>query len=328
MIHDLDNIIFETTGVTLQARYVRPDGRPWATDPNPKWLWLGNWTTSRGNRAIGAINLNKVASRFGKEGIEALRRWLPEILGIIDVSGDIKSEDIDLDSFDTILLEVDSRPLKSTPTARGRYDVMRYDIPDTTINAIADFAYETPRIDRMGQVRKGKIESLSKMESLRKAEEDLDEVSREIEKYVPEVPEVPVATPEKSIKDVIKTKEEVPEVPKVPEEAPEVPPEAPEEVPEVPEAPEVPPEPEKLKEIPPEPEEIPPEKTPEQSAAEKMVKANMEISDESPIGTPELPGEPPTETKKPEVITGVPEVKPEEKKPEKELPPEEEDFEL
>ncbi|HUU40925.1 MAG TPA: hypothetical protein VMW42_08295, partial [Desulfatiglandales bacterium] len=143
MIYNLDKIIEEEiSGVGVHAKYTKPDGTPWATDPHPFWLWLGTWTTSKGNRSIGAINLNKVATRHGEEGLKLLKQWLPVILQNVPIEGNeeinLETEDIENSILDDhILFEaVEARPLKGTGTTLGRWEVGAKYIPNDIIRDI------------------------------------------------------------------------------------------------------------------------------------------------------------------------------------------------
>ena len=291
MIPNLNKIIEEAvSGVKVTADYTKPDGTAWAKDPHPIWLWLGTWTTSRGNRSIGAINLNKVVAKYGQEGIDALRRWLPEILGIVPIEPEenvnLQEEGIDetlLDNGHILLLEVDQRPLKSTSTVRGRYDTGAYDIPDPIVNKIFGAyghqynCYETPLIGRMSNVNKGKINSIprpteeafekeipkTKEEALAKAEQALDKVEQQLETLgPPPKEEIPVATVDEPMSKKVKAPEEV-------EAPPEAPPteEKPTEVLEEP------------KEVPPK-EKVKPEDPVDKAAAEKLVEVNIDRDEE------------------------------------------------
>ena len=302
---ELDRILNEAKGVSVDANYVDQTGKPYGNNPHSSWLWLGTYTSTKGNRNIGAINLTEVRKRFGEAGVDALRKNLISILAITppDQTGIPLPED----------KNYKPRPLKSTTTVRGRYDTIRYDIPE--LANIGKTCYETPSIHKMSDVEIGeflgiteeeakklteeekerkmaeKVEEITKKpvaEQKAEIEEELDQISREIKQHGPVKPEVPVATPEKPISEP-------------PEEKPEIPPE------ELEPAKKISPE-EGAPEIPIKPEEKPPEASEEEEkvaekAAKELVNTNIDIKDEGPIGSRIKAGEP--ITPKPKTIPGV-----------------------
>lgn len=198
-------------GSVAKFDYKRPDGLPWHRQGSPSILVLGKYvhpTTMMPH--VAGVDLKAVYKEFGSKGLNALRKWLPELLGIKKVdpskATDKKPEtpgrheiikphemgrseelDIEEDAIRTmeILLEYElsARPLKSFDNNTvGRWQMGANVIPDPIVNAIfkdkSKGAYRTYRMDRLGPITHDILTALEqdKIDQLKTAQDKIDQI--------------------------------------------------------------------------------------------------------------------------------------------------------
>ena len=221
-----DKILLEASSVSVwKGNYTNPaTNRPYGTDPSPKIMVLGKFThPTTHNPSVAGINLKRVFQRYGKKGLDALRKWIPEIFGYTDpkkqaegetLRGDwehqvqppeeaaefetLESESIERNNLLIIEIALQPRPLHGTSGVSGRYMVGRYGIPDPMVNDIFRTCYRTYLLDRLGPVIQDKLTSIDRAELFKQAKDQVKQAVAQAP--TPKAaPGEPVATPEKPI---------------------------------------------------------------------------------------------------------------------------------
>lgn len=234
-------------GATARFKYTDEDGLPWHKEGEPRILVLGIYTDpNTGNRNVAGIDLKDVVSRYGMEGLDALRRNLPHILftdfkdvdqgeSLSDVAMNAAIEDAFTDG--NLITEV-ARPLKGADAgAPGTLGRWRYGDQDDAISHIFNNSYRTYRMDRMGPATQSKLYAIEKSdkEKLAQAYKEIERVREEWEamskqdklQALAAKADVGKATPEKPIGKPPKPEVVEPEISEPPEEPEVVPAEPP-----------------------------------------------------------------------------------------------------